>query len=124
MNLVDSCGWLEYFAAGSNAEFFAPAIEDRENLLVPTICMLEVFKRFLQQRTEQEASDAIAEMRKGYVVGLDDFTAICAAKLSHELKLPVADGVILATARVYEAEIWTQDADFKGIEGVRFKTKR
>jgi hypothetical protein len=37
MNLVDSSGWLEYFADGRNAAFFAPALEDTENLVVSTI---------------------------------------------------------------------------------------
>jgi len=43
MNLVDSCGWLEYFADGPNAGFFAPPLEDADKLIVPTICVLEVF---------------------------------------------------------------------------------
>ena len=68
MNVVDSSGWLEYFADGSNADFFAPAIEDVSELTVPTISLYEVFKRVLQQRDESDALEAIAVMQQGRVV--------------------------------------------------------
>jgi len=123
MNLVDSCGWLEYFADGPNAGFFAKPIEDTDNLLVPTICMLEVFKRVLVQRGEQDALQAVAAMQEGQVVDLDMTVALTAARISADLRLPLADSVVLATARTYEAIVWTQDADFEGIEGVRYKPK-
>ena len=123
MNLVDSCGWLEYFADGPNAAFFAPPLEDAENLLVPTICILEVFKRVLQQRDEDAALQAVAAMRHGRVVDLDVSTALKAAKLGADLGLPLADSVILATAHVYEGVIWTQDSDFKGIDWVRYQPR-
>jgi len=58
MNVVDSSGWLEYFADGANADFFAPAVEDLEKLLVPSISLLEVFKRVFQQRGESQALQA------------------------------------------------------------------
>src|SRR3989338_8039386 len=98
MNLVDSCGWLEYFADGPNANFFAPAIEDVDNLIVPTICILDVFKRIIQQRNEDLALKAVALMEQGKVVDLNDTLAMNAAKLSLDNKLPMADGIILATA--------------------------
>jgi len=123
MNLVDSCGWLEYLADGSNAAFFAPAIENTEELLVPTLCILEVFKRVLQQRGEDAALQAAALMQQGQVIDLDSGTAVNAAKIGHELKLSLADAVIVATARIYHAVLWTQDADLKGVEGVKFVKK-
>ena len=121
MNLVDSCGWLEYFADGPNASFFAGPIEDTNSLLVPTICILEVFKRILQQRSRQEALQAVSAMQEGTVVDLDVATALNAAVIGTEAKLPLADSVILATARANEAVVWTQDADFEGMEGVRYR---
>lgn len=124
MNLVDSCGWLEYFADGPNADFFAPHIEDVDNLIVPTVCILEVFKRVLQQRDEDSALQAAAIMEQGRVVELNDSIAITAAKLGLDRKLPLVDSVILATARANHAVIWTQDSDFKGIEGVEYIEKR
>ena len=120
MNVVDSSGWLEYLADGPNAEFFAPPIEAVRELLVPTICVLEVFKRVLQQRGEDAALQAVALMRQGRLVDLTFSTALAAAKTGHELKLPLADSVILATARLFDATLWTQDADFEGLEHVRF----
>jgi toxin FitB len=124
LNVVDSSGWLEYFADGPNADFFAPAVEDLENLLVPSISLLEVFKRILQQRGENEALKAVAQMRGGQVIDLDGTLALNAARISLGLKLPLADSVILATARAYGATAWTQDNDFKGIEGVKYIARK
>jgi len=123
MNLVDSCGWLEYFADGPNADFYATALEDPGSLLIPTICLLEVFKRVLQQRGEDAALQAAAAMHQGLVVPLDAGLALNAARIGHDLKLPLANSVILATARAYQGVIWTQDAHFKGLEGIRYTEK-
>ena len=123
MNVVDSSGWLEYFADGSNAGFFAKPIVDTEHLIVPTISLLEVFKRVLQQRGENAALQAVAHMRQGRVVDLDADIALAAAHLGLAHKLPLADSVMLATARRYAAVLWTQDADFEGIDAVRFVGK-
>jgi toxin FitB len=124
MNLVDSCGWLEYFADGPNADFYAPALEDPASLLVPTICLLEVFKRVLQQRGEDAALQAAAAMHQGLVAPLDAPIALRAARISHDLKVTLADSVIMATAQSYAATIWTQDAHFKDLEGIRYTEKR
>ena len=120
MNLVDSCGWLEYFAAGPNADFFAPALEAPTELVVPTISVYEVFKRVLQQRGESDALQAVALMQQGSVVDLTAPIALEAARTSAALGLPMADSVMLATARSLEATLWTQDSDFEGVEGVRY----
>jgi len=124
MNVVDSSGWLEYFADRSNADFFAPAIESVSELLVPSISIYEVFKKVLQERGESEGFQAVATMQQGRVVDLDATLALRAAKISAELKLPMADSVMLATAQVHEARLWTQDADFEGIEGVEYVEKK
>lgn len=124
MNLVDSSGWLEYFADGANADFFAPATEKVDELLVPSICVLEVFKRVLQTRGEDAGLQAVALMHQGSVVDLTATLALNAAKLGIESRLPLADSVILATARAFGATIWTQDADFDGLEGVKYVRKR
>ena len=124
MNVVDSSAWLEYFADGPNASFFAKPIEDTPKLLVPTLSLFEVFKRVLQQRDENAALHAVAVMQQATVVDLEAVTAVNAARISAELKLPLADSVILATARQYGAELWTQDADFNGIEGVQYRKRK
>lgn len=123
MNVVDSSGWLEYFAGGPNAGRFAPPIQNTRELIVPTLSLYEVFKRVFQQRSETEALRAIALMQQGQVVDLNATIALTAAKLSIELKLPMADSIILATAREYPATLWTQDGDFKGMAGVRYFAK-
>jgi len=123
MNLVDSSGWLEYFADGKNAEFFAPAIEDTKNLLVPVICIYEVFKRILQQSDVNAAQTYVGDMKLGTIVDLDESLALSAAKLSVDLRLPMADSLILATARANDALFWTQDEHFKDLDGVKYIKK-
>jgi toxin FitB len=120
VNVVDSSGWLEYFANGRNADFFAPAIEATSQLVVPTLSLYEVFKRLLQQRGEEPALQAVALMHQGTVVDLDAPLALAAARLSLELRLPLADSVMLTTARALGATLWTQDEDFEGRDGVRY----
>ncbi len=120
MNVVDSSGWLEYLANGKNAGFFAPPIEDPSRLVVPTLSLFEVFKRVLQQRGEPPALQAVALMHQGRVVALDATLALEAARLSALERLPLADSVMLATARSLGATLWTQDSDFQGREGVRY----
>jgi toxin FitB len=124
MNVVDSSAWLEYFANGPNAEFFAPAIEKTTELVVPSLTLYEVFKRVLQQRDEGAALQAVAVMQQGAVIDLDAPLALVAARLSIEHRLPMADSVILATAQFHAAMLWTQDADFKGIPGVEYRKQR
>lgn len=123
MNVVDSSAWLEYFADGPNASFFARAIEDVRNLLVPAVCLVEVFRRVQQQRGEDAALQAVALMQQGRVVDLDAAIAVTAGKMGVEKRLPLADSIILATAHVFDASIWTQDLDFSGLPKVQFRKK-
>ena len=120
MNCVDSCGWLEYFADGTAASFYAKAIEDPDSLVVPTVVLLEVFKRIAQQRDDATALQAAAAMQQGRVVDLGAAIALAAAALGLRHGLPLADSVILATARAADAVVWTQDAHFRDLPGVRF----
>jgi predicted nucleic acid-binding protein len=123
MNLVDSSGWLEYFANSQNSDFFAQAIEDTDRLIVSTINLYEVFKKILQQRDENSAFQAIALMQQGKVVDVDFSISIISAKQSIDLSLPMADSIILATANAFSATLWTQDSDFTGIPGVKYIQK-
>ncbi len=123
MNVVDSSAWLEYFANTSNAEFFAKAIQDVPGLVVPSITLYEVFKQVLQQKSATEALQAVAQMKQGLVVDLDAELAVSAAGLSATLKLPMADAIILATARERKATLWTQDAHFEGLADVKYRPK-
>jgi predicted nucleic acid-binding protein len=124
VNVVDSSGWLEYFADGPNAAFFAPAVETTRELLVPTLSLYEVFKRVMQQRGEDQALQAVALMQQGQVVDLTAAIALSAAKASIERRLPMADSIMLVTAQAHAAAFWTQDADFAGVEGVKYVTRK
>ena len=124
MNVVDSSAWLEYFANGPNASFFATAIEQMDKLLVPSLTLYEVFKRVLQQRDEGHALQAVAAMQQGIVIDLDGRIALDAARISFNSKLPMADSIILATARAYSATVWTQDPDFKDMPGVQYRRRK
>lgn len=124
MNVVDSSGWLEYFADGPNADFFAPAIEATSELIIPAISVYEVFKRILQQRSESEALQAVAVMMRGRVVDLDVQLALTAARVSALLRIPMADSIILATARFHGATVWAQDEHFEHIEGAQYIAKQ
>jgi len=124
VNVVDSSGWLEYMADGPNAGFFAPAVQATRDLIVPSVSVYEVFKRVLQQRGENAALQAAALMQQGRVVELTGPLALAAAHLSIEQSLPMADSIMLATARAYDAVLWTQDADFASIDGVKYIVKK
>lgn len=124
MNVVDSSGWLEYFADGPNARFFSAAIESTRELIVPTISLYEVFKRVFQQRGESPALQAIALMQQGMVVEQSAPIALAAARLSAQEQIPMADSIMLVTARLHSATLWTQDADFDKVSDVKYIARK
>ena len=124
MNVVDSSAWLEYFAGGPNAGFFTSAIEDQERLVVPSVCLYEVFKLILRQVGKKEALEKATAMRQGKVVDLTASIALQAASLSLKHQLAMADSIVLATARGHQAVLWTQDSDFEKLPSVKFRPKR
>lgn len=123
-NVVDSSAWLAYLGNEPTAPEFAAAVESVERLVVPSICVLEVFKTVRRQREEAEARRAISLMERGYVVPLDAALALDAARLGAAHRLATADGIVYATARLFGATLWTQDAHFDGLPDVRFHPKR
>ena len=120
MNIIDSSGWLEYFSDGPNAVHYLLPLEDPAALIVPAITIYEVFKVVFRESAENEAFQAVAAMQKGKIVDLDANLAMDASKLSLQHRFPMADSIILATARAYDCVIWTQDSDFQRIEGVNY----
>ncbi len=118
--VVDSSGWLEYFADTDRAVLFAPAIEDSANLFVPVISIYEVFRKVLRERGEADAVLAASLVRVGHVIDLDAILALEAARYP----LPLADSLIYAAARRHGATVWTQDEHFKDLPEVRFFPKR
>ena len=124
MNVVDSSGWIEFLGGGANADFFAKAVSDAPRLVVPTICVFEVCRWMRRELGERRALEAMALMQQGRIVDLDATLAMSAARLSLEMKLPMADSIILATARANNATLWTQDDDFEGIGDVNYIAKK
>ena len=124
MNIVDSSGWLAYFADEPHAQRFQKLVTDPNSLIVPTITLYEVFKVVLRESGENEALQAIAAMKKGRVVDLNLSLALAASKISLEYKLPMADSIILATAKQFDAVVWTLDSDFKNVKGVKYFPKK
>jgi predicted nucleic acid-binding protein len=124
VNVVDSSAWLEYFAGGPNASFFAAAIEDQKQVIIPSICLYEVFKVILREVGKKEALEKTAAMRQGKVVELTSALAVQAASLSLKHRLAIADSIVLATARAHHGVLWTQDSDFKELPSVKFRAKR
>ncbi len=123
MNVVDSSAWLSYFAGDKNAAIFAKGIEDLDKLLVPSITLTEVFKNVLRQCDEESALATIAHMQQGQVISLDAEIAVDAASYGVTYKLPLADSIIFATAKKFNAVIWTQDSDFEGLSNVKYYAK-
>ncbi len=119
-HIVDSSGWLEYFTDGKSAAFFAPAIEDTENLIVPVITIYEVFKKVLRERGENDALQIASMMQSGRVIEVDVSLALEAARYP----LPLADSLIYAVALRHGATLWTQDEHFKDLAQVRFSAKK
>ena len=124
MNIVDSSGWLAYFADEPNAKHFITPLHDTASLVIPSVTIYEVFKVVLRETSENEALQAAAAMQKGSVVDLTAMLAIAASKLSLEHGIPMADSIILATAKAFDAVIWTQDSDFINIAGVKYFPKK
>jgi len=120
MNIIDSSGWLEYFSDGPNAKHYIPPLNDPSSLIVPVITIYEVFKVVLRESAENEALQAVAAMQKGIIIDLNANLAMDASKLSLKHNLPMADSIILATARAHNCVIWTQDSDFQDIENVNY----
>ena len=123
MNVVDSSGWLEYFSKGENADFFSKPIQNTEKLLVPTTSIYEVFKRLLVLLGEDAALQSVGIMSLGATIELTQEIAINAAKISTDLNIAMADSIILASTRAHDASLWTQDVDFKNIDGVNYVSK-
>ena len=123
MNLIDSSAWLEYFTDGNNAEFFAPVIENIDEVIISVINLYEVYKKVLLEKDENEAIQAIALMQQAKIIDVTNSISILAAKLSIKFKMPMTDSIIYATARMYDAVVWTQDSHFKDLESVKYFKK-
>jgi predicted nucleic acid-binding protein len=117
--VLDSSCWLEYLADTPRADLFAPAVEAPERLVVPVLTVYEVVKKLMRESGEEAATAALALMQQSEVVGISLPLGMDAVLNG----LPLADSLIYATARHHDAELWTQDAHFEGLAGVRYFPK-
>lgn len=124
MNVVDSCGWLEYFFNQNNADFFAPALLDTAHLVVPSITIFEVSRRLVTLNAGPPVEEAVALMCKGKVIDLSPEQLALAAQSAKLYGLAMADAIIWQTAEIYGATLFTQDIDLKGLPRVKFKAKK
>jgi toxin FitB len=124
MNLIDSSGWIEYFRLGPNEPHFRPVIEDARTLLVPTIAICEVVRFITRTANRVEADRAAAQMERCLVIDLDAGIARLAARLGLKHNLPTADSIVYATAQAHNAKLYTQDADFEKLPGVKYVRKK
>lgn len=120
-NLVDSSAWLEYLADAPNADEFASTIEATSQLIVPTLVMAEVARRLDAQGRRRVIPQVVAHMRLGRIVPLDETLALTAATVGRQYTLALADSVVYATALALDAIVWTQDADFKGLDRIEYR---
>ena len=124
MNLVDTSGWVEYFFGGPNADYFTSPVEKTSDLIVPVICLYEVFKKVNLVANEARSLQAVAQMKQGLIIDVTEDIALSAALISLKHKLPMADSLIYATARAHGATLWTQDEHFLNLPGVNCKQAR
>ena len=123
MNLVDSSGWIEFFKAGANGPAFKPVVEDRNQLLVPTIALFEVHKVLSRSLPEDLVTHCLNVMRLGRVLDLTDRRAIAASQVAARYKLAMADAAMYSMAQEFNATFWTQDVDYQGLAGVQYCPK-
>ena len=120
MNVVDSSGWLAWFLDEPNAGRFEAPIRATDELVVPSIVLLEVYRHVRRSVGVEEAVAAAAVLQQGRIADMTCALALVAAELSVVHSLPVADSIVLATTREHGATLWTQDSDFDGLESVEF----
>ena len=124
MNVVDSSGWIEYLTDSKRADLFAAPIEQRDQLLVPTIALFEVHKILSRSLPEGVVDRCLNVMRLGRVLDLTDRRAVAASKIARQHRLALADAAMYSMAREFDATLWTQDVDYQGLEGVRYCAKQ
>ncbi len=117
---VDSWGWIEYLTDGPLAAQYAPFLEKPQDVVTPVIVVYEVYKKIKQERGEEIAKRNVAQLDKTHIVPLTDSLALAAADLSLGHGLPMADALLLATARQRRVKLVTSDPHFEGLDDVMF----
>lgn len=123
MIILDSSCWLEYFLNGKRADNYAENIEKNEKIIVPAIVLHEVFKVVTRAKEEDSALAAAGILQQLPIIPVDENIAMFSAKIGQQYSLAMADSMILATAQIHHAVLWTQDADFKKVANVKYFEK-
>jgi len=123
MNIIDTSLWIEFFAGTPLDESIVNAIGNSDDMYVPSICLYEVRKKFLNDNDPDTAVAVIDIMKNGKVINLDSEIALLASDIGKQHKLPMADSIIYATAELYDAEIYTQDKHFENMDRVHYFSK-
>jgi len=123
MVVLDSSCWLEYFLNGKHAESYASIIEESGEIIIPSVVLHEVFKVAMRASGEDAALAVAGVLQQFSVISLDENIAMYSAKIGLQHHLAMADSIILATAHVHHATLWTQDIDFKGLAGIKYFEK-
>lgn len=121
--VVDSCGWLSYFTDDVNADFFAKAIEDPKQVLVPGVVVYEVCRRLSHLYGTEGEAQGFAFMSLARLAPGDWMLFRQAARAAAEHRLALADAIIWQTAQAHGAALYTQDADLQGLPGVVYRPK-
>jgi len=124
MVILDSSCWLEYFLNGKRADDYAAIIEENREIIVPAIVLHEVFKVTMKASNEDSALAAAGVLQQFPIIPVDENIAMFSAKIGQQYGLAMADSMILATAQIHHAMLWTQDADFKGLANVKYFEKQ
>ncbi len=123
MNLVDTCGWIEWLTNGALSDQYAPYFEAVETLITPTSIQFELYKWVSKNSGTEAALQSIALTEQSTVMPLSTSIALLAADLSIEHGLSFADAIIYATARFHAAALITSDNHFKGLPSVTYFEK-
>lgn len=123
MIVIDSSGWIEYFTDGSLANAYATHLRNLQAIVTPVIVVYEVYKRLKRDLSEDDAIVAVSAMQRTRIIAIDQELALTAADLSLDYRLAMADALVLATARRFQADLLTSDQDFEGLDGVVYLPK-
>lgn len=120
MIVVDSSGWIEFFTDGPLADDYARKLRNLSSIITPAVVIYEVYKWLKREVSEDDGIIAVSAMQRTQIIPVDTELALSAADLSLEYGLAMADAMVLAAARKFDAELVTSDRDFERVAGVTY----
>ncbi len=120
MIIMDSYGWIEYFAGGPLSDKYQKYLADPKNIITPVIVVYEVYKKIKRERGEKAALETLTHITRTNIVPLDETLAVKATDISLDFRLPMADAIVYASGVIKNCKIVTSDPHFKGLPKVIF----